>query len=144
LFVPGASVDEQIFALPTIETNAIEFFLGKGYRLYVITHRVGKSEAAKKGYTIYDARLDIKAAMEYVRNQASQEKMYCIVHCAGSVAFSMGLLDGTIPASWVKGMTASQGKSSKASATLQDVVRVPSSSNDFPYASFYFTGLSGS
>ncbi|KAF8242796.1 FAD/NAD(P)-binding domain-containing protein [Wilcoxina mikolae CBS 423.85] len=108
LFVPGASVDERIFALPTIETNAIEFFLGKGYRLYVITHRVGKSEAAKKGYTTYDARLDIKAAMEYVRNKANQEKMYCIVHCAGSVAFSMGLLDGTIPASWVKGMTASQ------------------------------------
>jgi hypothetical protein len=126
LFVPGASVDEQIFALPTIETNAIEFFLGKGYRLYAITHRVGKTEVAKEGYTMYDARLDIKAAMEYVRNETNQEKMYCIAHCAGSVAFSMGLLDGTIPSSWVKGITASQGKSSISSSTLQDVVGFPS------------------
>jgi hypothetical protein len=111
LFVPGAAVDHQIFALPTITTNAVEYFLGKGYSLYAVTHRVGRTEVAKKGYTMYDARLDIKAAMEYVRTDSQQPKMYCIAHCAGSVAFSMGLLDGTIPAGWLKGLTASQGKS---------------------------------
>lgn len=108
LFVPGAAVDHQIFALPTIETNAVEYFLGKGYTLYAVTHRVGKTEVAKRGYTIYDARLDIKAAMEYVRTDSQQSKLYCIAHCAGSVALSMGLLDGAIPAGWLRGVTASQ------------------------------------
>jgi len=110
LFVPGASVDHQIFALPTIDTNAVEFFLGKGFNVYVVTHRVGRTEIAKSGYTIYDARLDVKAAMEYVRDDSRQPQMYCVAHCAGSVALSMGLLDGTIPAGWIKGLTASQGK----------------------------------
>lgn len=110
LLVPGAAVDEQIFALPTIEVNAVEFFRGKGYRVYTTIHRVAKTDEAKKGYKMYAARLDLKAAMEYVRADSGKEKIYCVVHCAGSVAFSMGLLDGTIPASWVKGITASEGK----------------------------------
>lgn len=110
LFVPGASVDHQIFALPTVDTNAVEFFLEKGFNVYIVTHRIGRTEIAKKGYTIYDARLDVKAAMKYVRDDSRQPQMYCVAHCAGSVALSMGLLDSTIPANWIKGLTASQGK----------------------------------
>jgi len=110
LFVPGASVDHQIFALPTIDTNALDFFLGKGFNVYIVTHRIGRTEIAKKGYTMYDARLDVEAAMKYVRDDSQQPRMYCVAHCAGSVALSMGLLDGTIPADWIWGLTASQGK----------------------------------
>ncbi|KAI9713479.1 MAG: hypothetical protein M1820_000861 [Bogoriella megaspora] len=109
LFVPGAAVDHQIFALPTIKKNAIEYFTAAGYRCWCVTHRVGKTHAAQKGYTTYDARLDIAAALHEIRQRQGHEpeKIYIVAHCAGSVALSMGLLDGKIPASWVRGITAS-------------------------------------
>lgn len=113
LFVPGAAVDYQIFGLPTIEKNAIDYFREAGYRIYCVTHRVGKTMTAMKGNTTFDARLDILAALTVIRQQQESqkqgqvEKIYVIAHCAGSVALSMGLLDGSIPASWIKGITAS-------------------------------------
>ena len=113
LFIPGAAVDHQIFALPTIEKNAVDYFRKAGYRIYCVTHRVGKTMTAQKGYTAFDARLDILAALTYIRkaqealSHRQAEKIYVIAHCAGSVALSIGLLNGTIPAEWIKGITAS-------------------------------------
>ena len=108
LFVPGAAVDHQIFALPTIRRNAVEYFTGAGHEVYVITHRTGKTIVAQKGYTTFDARLDIKAALEEIRKiEGSDEKIYVVAHCAGSVALSSALLDGTVPANWISGITAS-------------------------------------
>ncbi|KAJ5153414.1 uncharacterized protein N7482_009892 [Penicillium canariense] len=113
LFVPGAAVDYQIFGLPTIEKNAIDYFREAGYRIYCVTHRVGKTMTAIKGDTTFDARLDILAALTKIRElhegqrRGQAEKIYVIAHCAGSVALSMGLLDGSIPAGWIKGITAS-------------------------------------
>jgi hypothetical protein len=113
LFVPGAAVDHHIYALPTIEKNAVDYFRKAGYRIYCVTHRVGKTMTAQKGYTSFDARLDILAALAYIRNvhtEHTQEpagKIYVIAHCAGSIALSSGLLDGTIPTDWIKGITAS-------------------------------------
>ena len=110
LFIPGAAVDHQIFALPTIKTNAIEYFTSAGYQAFCITHRVGKTMVAQKNYTTFDARLDIQAALIYIRSlqtSSSQTKIYVIAHCAGSIALSMALLDGTVPASWISGITAS-------------------------------------
>lgn len=113
LFIPGAAVDHQIFALPTIEKNAIDYFTESGYRCYCVTHRVGKTMAALKGYTTFDARLDIQAGLALIRKlheteiKAPAEKVYVVAHCAGSVALSSGLLDGTIPAEWIRGITAS-------------------------------------
>jgi choline dehydrogenase-like flavoprotein len=113
LFIPGAAVDHQIFALPTIEKNAIDYFREAGYRCYCVTHRVGKTMAAHKGYTTFDARLDIRAALEYIRSlqeaqlQSASEKVYVVAHCAGSVALSCGMLDGTVPAEYISGVTAS-------------------------------------
>lgn len=126
--IPGASVDHQIFALPTIPYNAVNYFTRAGYRVFVTVHRIGQLMIAENNWTTYDARLDIKACLEYIRkirrdefakaNKMSQEdlvkakwqppKTYCISHCMGSVAFSCGLLDGTIPSAWVKGVTCSQ------------------------------------
>jgi alpha-beta hydrolase superfamily lysophospholipase len=113
LFVPGAAVDHQIFALPTIKKNAVDYFREAGYRIYCITHRIGKTMTAQKGYTTFDARHDILAALAYIRKvqeadaHKQAEKIYVIAHCAGSIALSMGLLHGTIPADWIKGITAS-------------------------------------
>ena len=107
LLVPGAAVDHQIFALPTIEHTAVNFFRNAGCRVFCVTLRIGKTAVAQKGYTAFDARLDVVAALEGIREMCPLEKVYVVAHCVGSLAFSMGLLDGSIPAEWISGITAS-------------------------------------
>ncbi|KAH6684085.1 hypothetical protein B0J14DRAFT_646000 [Halenospora varia] len=106
--VPGASVDHQIFALPTIEVNAVNYFTRAGYRVFVTVHRICQLMVAENNWTTFDARLDIKACLEYIRAEYGEEKIYTIAHCMGAVAFSCGLLDGTIPADWILGISCSQ------------------------------------
>ncbi|KAI1104865.1 FAD/NAD(P)-binding domain-containing protein [Jackrogersella minutella] len=112
--VPGASVDHQIFALPTIRYNAINYFCRAGYRVFVTVHRIGMLMVAQDDWTTFDVRLDFKACLEKIREEFpgpdknQPEPVYAIAHCMGSVALSTGLLDGTIPAKWIKGITCSQ------------------------------------
>ncbi|KAF2741804.1 FAD/NAD(P)-binding domain-containing protein [Sporormia fimetaria CBS 119925] len=108
LLIPGASVDDQIYSLPTIPVNAIEYFTSKGHVCYVPTPRFGMSPYATKGYTAYDARQDVAAAMRYVREAHKGRKFYVVCHCLGAIATSMALLDGSVPSEWIKGMTVSQ------------------------------------
>jgi hypothetical protein len=113
LFVAGAATDHTMFALPTIEINAVDYFRSAGYRSYCLTHRVGRTPVAQKGHTPYDARRDIHAALAYIRKISSTggdkkiPKIYVVAHCAGSSALACGLLDGTIPVNWLQGVTAS-------------------------------------
>lgn len=106
LLVPGASVDYQIFALPSIPFNLVDYLLEHGYTVYSIDHRVGKVPSARDNWTTYDSRLDIAAAVDYIRETECLEKIYAIVHCAGAEAMAAGLLDGTIHG--IGGLTASQ------------------------------------
>ncbi|PMD29237.1 GMC oxidoreductase [Hyaloscypha variabilis F] len=106
--IPGASVDQQIFALPTIEVNAVNYFTRAGYRVFVCVHRICQLMVAENNWTTYDARLDIKACYDWIRKEHGPDPVYTIAHCMGSVAYSCGLLDGTIPASYVKGISCSQ------------------------------------
>ncbi|KAF6824728.1 glucose-methanol-choline oxidoreductase [Colletotrichum plurivorum] len=116
--IPGAAVDHQIFSLPTIKNNAVNYYRERGFRVYSMTHRVGKTVVAQQNWTPYDARRDIHAALEEIRRRHNIETkpdgsgpnktLYVIGHCAGSVALSCGLLDGTIPRQWLSGVTASQ------------------------------------
>lgn len=46
------------------------------------------------------------AALAFIRKansarQTESDKIYVIAHCAGSLALSCGLLDGTIPGEWL-------------------------------------------
>ncbi|KAJ7208655.1 hypothetical protein GGX14DRAFT_454051 [Mycena pura] len=107
LLIPGASVDDQIFSLPTIPVNAVEYFTALGYQVYVPIPRFGRTPAAELGYTVYDARLDVLAAMQYVHAQ-HEMKMYVVCHCQGAVATAMGILDGTLTPAWIQGMAVSQ------------------------------------
>lgn len=106
--IPGASVDHQIFALPTIPYNAVNYFARAGYRVFVSVHRIGQLMMAGSTWTTFDARLDLRACLEHIRRTQGPDKVYTIAHCMGSVAFASGLLDGTIPASWILGITCSQ------------------------------------
>ncbi|GFP52911.1 cholesterol oxidase [Trichoderma asperellum] len=107
--IPGSSVDHQIFALPTIPFNAVNYFTRAGYRVWVTVHRICQLESThRQPWTTYDSRLDLKACYEHIRRTNGTGKIYTIAHCMGSVAFSCGLLDGTIPSEWVSGITCSQ------------------------------------
>lgn len=108
LMIPGASVDDQVYSCPTIPINTVDYFTALGYRCYVLIVRFGMSPEAKKGYTCYDARWDVKAAVDYVRKQEHERKFYAIVHCLGSISTSMALLTGLVKPEWLVGMSVSQ------------------------------------
>ncbi|KAH7362985.1 glucose-methanol-choline oxidoreductase [Plectosphaerella cucumerina] len=115
IMIPGAAVDHQIFALPTIRYNAVNYLTRAGYRVFIPVHRIGMLMIAQNNWTTYDARHDLRACIEYVREHpeyrranSAGNKIYAISHCMGSVAFSTGLLDGTIPSDWILGISASQ------------------------------------
>jgi hypothetical protein len=109
LFIPGASVDHRVFALPTIKASAIEHFTAAGYCCWVLTPRFGIATVARAGFTAFEARRDILAALTSIRTHASPpERIYVVAHCVGALAFSMGLVDGTIPTPWIRGITTSQ------------------------------------
>ncbi|KAK8242173.1 hypothetical protein IWZ00DRAFT_443295 [Phyllosticta capitalensis] len=108
LFFPGAAVTHEIFALPTIEVNTVEYFTSRGYTVYVPNLRFGAVPSSEVGYTAYEARLDVRAAAEFVRSRHDGRKMYVLCHCVGAIATASAILDGTLPASWLQGLTASQ------------------------------------
>ncbi|KAJ1329727.1 cholesterol oxidase [Microdochium nivale] len=108
VMIPGAAVDHQVYALPTIRYNAVNYFTRAGYRVFIPVHRIGAIMAAQNDWTTFDARLDLKAALEKIREDYGKEPLYVISHCMGSVVLSSALLDGTVPTGWIKGITASQ------------------------------------
>ncbi|KAH7074448.1 hypothetical protein BKA63DRAFT_513049 [Paraphoma chrysanthemicola] len=108
VLIPGAAVDDQIFSLPTLPTNTIDYFTALGYRCYVPVLRFGSGEAGRRGDTAYDARLDVKAAMISVRKQEQGRQAYVVAHCLGSIAMALALLTGDVKAQWINGMTCSQ------------------------------------
>lgn len=108
VLIPGASVDHQVFSLSTIPVNTIDYLTLQGYRCYVPVLRFGIGAEARSGWTVFEARLDVKAALEYVRAREGHRKVYAIVHCLGSIATATALLQGDIEADWFCGMTCSQ------------------------------------
>jgi hypothetical protein len=113
LFIPGAAVTHDIFALSTSRQSAIDYFTSAGYRCWCVTIRIGKQEKPHQRlpWTAYDARLDILAALNEIQRfngtTGSSCPPYVIAHCAGSIALASGLLDSTIPSHSIAGVTAS-------------------------------------
>lgn len=108
VLIPGASVDDQIFSLSTVPTNIIDYLTLQGHPCYVPILRFGIGDEAKNGWTVFDARLDVKAALQYVRKQENNRSVYAIVHCLGSIATATALLHGDVDASWFSGLACSQ------------------------------------
>lgn len=80
MLIPGASVDHQTFSLPTVSVNTIDYLTFQDYRCYVPVLRFGISAEAKDGWTVFEAQLDVKAALEHVRAREDNRKVYAIVH----------------------------------------------------------------
>lgn len=115
LLVPGAGVDHQIYATPTIPYNLVNYLTRAGYRVFVSVHRIGQLIVARNDHTTYDCRLDLRACIDLVRTRYPEpeaanpgNKVYVFAHCMGSVALSAGMLEGDIPAAWVRGVSCSQ------------------------------------
>lgn len=108
LFLPGVTgVDTEfnLYALPFVRCNMLDYFTRRGHSCYVLTQRGNwKWDVAGK-CTVFDSRLDVAAALQSV-NMREPRKPYVVAHCQGSVALAMGLLDGTIPRDHVLGVTA--------------------------------------
>ncbi|KKK14322.1 hypothetical protein ARAM_000785 [Aspergillus rambellii] len=107
LFLPGITgVGPQfsIFDLPFQQCNMVDYFSARGYRCYVLTPRWSSDEHVAMECTVFDSRLDIAAAVEYISTQETQ-KPYVIAHCQGSVALGMALLSGTVAPAQLLGMT---------------------------------------
>ncbi|KAL3470296.1 FAD/NAD(P)-binding domain-containing protein [Aspergillus californicus] len=112
LFLPGITglnPKHSIFALPYQRCNMVEYFTSRGHRCYLLTPRWSYEENYAKNVakecTVYDARLDVAAAIQHILTEENQTP-YIIAHCQGSVALALGLLDGTINALNILGITA--------------------------------------
>ncbi|RDW70881.1 uncharacterized protein DSM5745_08392 [Aspergillus mulundensis] len=109
LFLPGITglnPAHSIFTLPFQRCNMVEYFASRGHRCYVLTPRWGLDERVAGECTVFDSRLDIAAALEYIGRASENSKPYIVAHCQGSVALSMALLTGTIKADQILGITA--------------------------------------
>lgn len=51
LLISGASVNEQLFSMPTIPVNLIDYLTSLGYRCYAVIIRAGAGQSARYGYT---------------------------------------------------------------------------------------------
>ncbi|KAJ5169647.1 uncharacterized protein N7500_002430 [Penicillium coprophilum] len=103
--VTGVKTMHSLFSLPFLRCNMVEYFTQRGYRCYVVTPRWGCDHAVAEKSTVFDCRLDVAAAIEYIREK-ELEKPYVVAHCQGSVALCNGLLDGAIQGSHILGITA--------------------------------------
>ncbi|CAG8906406.1 unnamed protein product [Penicillium egyptiacum] len=103
--VTGVGMIHNLYSLPFLHCNMVEYFTQRGQRCYALTPRWGCDPAVAQKSTVYDCRLDVAAAISFIRNKERQ-KPYVVAHCQGSVALCMGLLDGTIQSSQLLGVTA--------------------------------------
>lgn len=103
--VTGVGAMHNLFSLPFLRCNMVEYFTQRGYRCYALTPRWGSGPTVAQKSTVFDCRLDVAAALAYIRDRERQ-KPYVVAHCQGSVALCMGLLDGTIQSSQLLGVTA--------------------------------------
>jgi hypothetical protein len=62
----GISVSDRLFSPFTIPTNTYKYFICLGYQVYIPVVRFAIGRAAEEGNTTFDARLDVKATLEYV------------------------------------------------------------------------------
>ncbi|OQD87806.1 hypothetical protein PENANT_c005G03118 [Penicillium antarcticum] len=103
--ITGIGAIHNLYALPFLRCNMIDYFTQRGHRCYTLTPRWGCDPIVAQDATIFDCRLDVAAAIKYIR-EIEPNKPYVISHCQGSVALCMGLLDGTISSSDLLGITA--------------------------------------
>ncbi|KAK9235613.1 Alpha/Beta hydrolase protein, partial [Lipomyces kononenkoae] len=97
LLVPGASVTYEIFGTNLIPTNFVTYLTDRGYDVFSLDHRLSPTIRASMGQIPMESvRFDVEAAVSETRLCTGCTNITAVVHCAGSIATFIGLLDGTI------------------------------------------------
>ncbi|KKF94954.1 GMC oxidoreductase [Ceratocystis platani] len=87
VMIAGAAVDHQVFALPTIPYNTVNYMTRAGYRVFAGVHRFGLVNIARDDWTVFDAREDIRGVIQFVRenypeHNSPDNKVYTVAHSA--------------------------------------------------------------
>ena len=97
LLVHGAGVRAQMFALPTLRTNFVQYLADHSYDVWLLDWR-GSIALPPREYTLDDAaEHDIPAAVRKVLELTGASDLKAVVHCAGSNAFFMAMAEGRLP-----------------------------------------------
>ncbi|KAK9366240.1 hypothetical protein V1509DRAFT_641907 [Lipomyces kononenkoae] len=97
LLVPGASVTYEIFGTNLIPTNFVTYLTDRGYDVFSVDHRLSPTIRASTGQIAMESvRFDVEAAVSETKRCTGCTNISAVVHCAGSIATFIGLLDGTI------------------------------------------------
>jgi len=96
LLAHGLGVSSRIFTIDTIDTNLTEYLVSRGFDTWLLDFRASIELPASRGQFSADdiAKYDFPAAVDLVRKTASVDSIHAIVHCFGSTAFLMSMLDG--------------------------------------------------
>ncbi|KAK9384290.1 hypothetical protein V1515DRAFT_633659 [Lipomyces mesembrius] len=90
-------VIHEIFGTNLIPTNFVTFLTDRGYDVFSLDHRLSPTIRASTGQIAMESvRFDVEAAVSETRRYTGCTTISAVVHCAGSVATFIGLLDGTI------------------------------------------------
>jgi pimeloyl-ACP methyl ester carboxylesterase len=106
LLVHGVAVSSQIFALPTIRQNFVQFLAGQGYDVWMVDWR-GSTIHPLRQFTLDEAaRIDLPAAVRKIKAVTKASSIEAVAHCAGSVVLFMAMSKGLLPS--VRSVIASQ------------------------------------
>jgi pimeloyl-ACP methyl ester carboxylesterase len=106
LLVHGVAVSSQIFALPTVRQNFVQFLAGQGYDVWLLDWR-GSIIHPLRQFTLDEAaRLDLPAAVRKIQSVTKASSLQAVAHCAGSIVLFMAMSKGLLPS--VRCVVASQ------------------------------------
>jgi pimeloyl-ACP methyl ester carboxylesterase len=97
LLVHGVGVSSDMFALPTIGPNFVEYLEREGYDIWLLDWRASIIHPLRQ-FTLDEAAvIDMPAAVRHVREVTGAETVQAVVHCAGALAFFMSMGAGLLP-----------------------------------------------
>jgi pimeloyl-ACP methyl ester carboxylesterase len=97
LLVHGVAVSSQIFALPTVRQNFVQFLAEHGYDVWLLDWR-GSIVHPLRQFTLDEAaRHDLPAAVRKVQEVTKADSVQVVAHCAGSNVLFMAMSRGLLP-----------------------------------------------
>ncbi|CAG8718465.1 2577_t:CDS:10, partial [Racocetra persica] len=97
LLFHGASVTHDMFATNLIKNNFLDYLIENRYDVFSVDYRLATTNKEScKQHTMDKCVLDIKAAVNKVREITGCRKIAIVSHCLGSPLTFMGLLSGKI------------------------------------------------
>jgi pimeloyl-ACP methyl ester carboxylesterase len=96
LVVHGAAVSSGIFTLPTVRENFLQFLLSQGYDVWLFDWRASIIHPVRQFTLDEAARHDMPQAVKTVLSLTKADSLQAVVHCAGSNAFFMAMVQGLL------------------------------------------------